>query len=119
MMDWMSASFCRVSASKRRVRFGVVFEARTAAHVASSNLIRTPSMVRQSYSSVKCETSFLTMANFLSSGQWALNSGVVKVLGRSLKAWERGVCEFERIWQILAAARRASSKPYQPCPKNI
>ncbi len=35
-----------------------------------------------------------------------------------MKAWERGVGELESIWQILAAARSASSKPYQPCPKK-
>ncbi len=83
MIFMISSNFSLVSASNLRVRFGLVFEALTAAQVLSVNFTRTPSMVMQSYLAVKWSTRSLTMANFLLSGVGALNSGVVKVFGRS------------------------------------
>ena len=84
MIFSISASFSSVSASKRRVRFGLVFEARTAPQLRSLNLIRTPSRVMQSYFFVKAFVRAFTISNFLSSGQWALYSGVITVVSRSL-----------------------------------
>ena len=70
---------------------------------------------------MKCEVSFSTIANFLSSGVWALNSGVMYVSGRSSKRREKGVgvpvvgllpaSDRARISRTLSIARNASSNP--------
>ena len=54
---------------------------------------------------------FSMISNFLSSGQWALNSGVMKVFGRSAKRVEKSSSWLERIVINFNAARKASSKP--------
>lgn len=88
-----------------------MFEARTAAQASGPNLTRTPSIVMQSYFSVKVLARLSMIANFLSSGQWALNSGVMQVFGRSSKSCEKGSGWLLRIVRIFNAARKASSKP--------
>ncbi len=47
MSCWISLRRSGVPDSKRRVRFGLVFEARTAPQELASKFTRTPSMVMQ------------------------------------------------------------------------
>jgi len=108
---FISASFSEVVASNLRVRFGLVLDARTAPQSVSLKWIRTPSRVMQSCRGVKWSTKFLTISNFLSSGQYALYSGVMYVFGRSSKSFEKGLSCLARTWRILRAPSRASSNP--------
>src|SRR5439155_4337725 len=105
-------------ASNRMTSTGCVFEARSNPH-PSGNVMRTPSSVETGYFAANSSAACWTTSNFCSSGQSTRISGVAYVFGRSESRRDRGPPSRATYANSRAAAKSASSNPYQSPPKNM
>src|SRR5262250_3395453 len=84
MARFISEISASVRASKRSVRYGFVFDARTRPQPRPGKMTRAPSMSMVSYRCFSCRVTSSTTRNFSPSGQGALSSGVARRGGGQL-----------------------------------